>query len=174
MSSVGRASRLHREGQRFESVIAYPSEFFLNSHPPGKIAQVVRVLACHARCRGFESRFSRLMIDMLIYFSISVLLSVVLLGISFVVSPQSPDPEKRSAYECGFDPFEDSRGRFDIKFYLVAILFLIFDLEVSFLFPWAVSLHNLNAFGFWTMMVFLGILTLGFVYEWQKGALEWE
>ena len=83
-------------------------------------------------------------------------------------------PEKLSAYECGFDPFDDARGRFDIRFYLVAILFIIFDLEVSYLFPWAMVLKQLNLFGFWTMIVFLLILTVGFVYEWQKGALDWE
>ena len=89
-------------------------------------------------------------------------------------STQKADPEKLSAYECGFDPFDDARGRFDIRFYLVAILFIIFDLEVSYLFPWAMVLKQLNLFGFWTMIVFLLILTVGFVYEWQKGALDWE
>jgi NADH:ubiquinone oxidoreductase subunit 3 (subunit A) len=97
-----------------------------------------------------------------------------LLGLSFVFSTQKADPEKLSAYECGFDPFDDARGRFDIRFYLVAILFIIFDLEVSYLFPWAMVLKQLNLFGFWTMIVFLLILTVGFVYEWQKGALDWE
>ena len=82
--------------------------------------------------------------------------------------------KKTSAYECGFDPFEDARAKFDIRFYLVAILFIIFDLEVTFLFPWAISLRNIDLFGFWTMMIFLIILTIGFVYEWRKGALEWE
>ena len=113
-------------------------------------------------------------IPILIYFGISLGLSLLLLGLSFVFSTQKADPEKLSAYECGFDPFDDARGRFDIRFYLVAILFIIFDLEVSYLFPWAMVLRQLNLFGFWTMIVFLLILTVGFVYEWQKGALDWE
>ena len=108
-----------------------------------------------------------------LYFCIAFALSTVLLGISFVVATRRSDPEKVSAYECGFDPFDDARGRFDIQFYLVAILFIIFDLEVSFLFPWAVTLHITGSFGFWAMMIFLGILTIGFVYEWRKGALDW-
>ncbi|OUV35052.1 MAG: NADH-quinone oxidoreductase subunit A [bacterium TMED88] len=113
-------------------------------------------------------------IPILMYFGISLGLSLLLLGLSFVFSTQKADPEKLSAYECGFDPFDDARGRFDIRFYLVAILFIIFDLEVSYLFPWAMVLKQLNLFGFWTMIVFLLILTVGFVYEWQKGALDWE
>ena len=113
-------------------------------------------------------------IPILIYFGISLGLSLLLLGLSFVFSTQKADPEKLSAYECGFDPFDDARGRFDIRFYLVAILFIIFDLEVSYLFPWAMVLKQLNLFGFWTMIVFLLILTVGFVYEGQKGALDWE
>ena len=109
----------------------------------------------------------------LIYFVFSTFLSLLILGLSFVFSVQKPDPEKVSAYECGFDPFDDARSRFDIKFYLVAILFIIFDLEVTFLFPWAVTLNQLSLFGFWTMMIFLLILTIGFFYEWRKGALDW-
>ena len=109
-----------------------------------------------------------------IYFLFSLALALVILGLSFVFSPQRPDPEKISAYECGFDPFDDARGRFDIRFYLVAILFIIFDLEVTFLFPWAVTLRNVGLCGFWAMMVFLIVLTIGFIYEWKKGALEWE
>jgi len=109
-----------------------------------------------------------------IYLILSLALSLIILGLSFVFSTQKADPEKVSAYECGFDPFDDARGRFDIRFYLVAILFIIFDLEVSYLFPWAIALNKINLFGFWSMMIFLGILTLGFLYEWRKGALEWE
>jgi len=93
---------------------------------------------------------------------------------SFLVARQRPDSEKLSPYECGFDPFEDARVRFDVRYYLVAILFIIFDLEVAFLFPWAVSLGDIGLFGFWSMVVFLGVLTVGFAYEWMKGALEWE
>jgi NADH-quinone oxidoreductase subunit A len=91
-----------------------------------------------------------------------------------VVGTQNPDSEKVSPYECGFEPFDDARSKFDVRFYLVAILFIIFDLEVAFLFPWAISLADIGAFGFWSMMGFLGVLTIGFVYEWKKGALEWE
>ncbi len=93
---------------------------------------------------------------------------------SFLVARQHPDPEKLSPYECGFEAFDDARRRFDIRFYLVSILFIIFDLEVAFLFPWAISLGRIGAFGFWSMVVFLGVLTVGFIYEWKKGALEWE
>ena len=88
--------------------------------------------------------------------------------------PAAPDRDKIAAYECGFDAFEDARGRFDVRFYLVAILFIIFDLEVAYLFPWAVSFSEIGLYGFWSMVVFLGLLTIGFVYEWKKGALEWE
>jgi NADH:ubiquinone oxidoreductase subunit 3 (subunit A) len=113
-------------------------------------------------------------LPILIYIGVSLLLSLIILGLSFVFSIQKPDPEKISAYECGFDPFDDARSRFDIRFYLVAILFIIFDLEVTFLFPWAVSLNQINLFGFWSMMFFLLILTIGFYFEWKKGALDWE
>ena len=91
-----------------------------------------------------------------------------------VVYHEVNDPEKLSAYECGFEPFDDSRMEFDVRFYLVAILFIIFDLEIAFLFPWAISLGGIGALGFWSMMIFLGVLTIGFIYEWKKGALEWE
>jgi len=113
-------------------------------------------------------------VPILIYLALSLGLSLLILGLSFVFSVQKPDPEKVSAYECGFDPFDDARSRFDVRFYLVAILFIIFDLEVTFLFPWAVSLHEVSFLGFWSMMLFLLILTIGFIYEWRKGALEWE
>ena len=113
-------------------------------------------------------------LPILLYIFVSALLSGIILSLSFFVSSQKPDPEKTSAYECGFDPFEDARAKFDIRFYLVAILFIIFDLEVAFLFPWAVSLGGIGLFGFWSMMLFLVVLTIGFIYEWKKGALEWE
>jgi len=113
-------------------------------------------------------------LPILLYILVSGLLSGIILSLSFFVATQKADPEKTSAYECGFDPFEDARAKFDIRFYLVAILFIIFDLEVTFLFPWAVCLRSLDSFGFWSMMIFLIILTIGFVYEWRKGALEWE
>jgi NADH-quinone oxidoreductase subunit A len=117
-------------------------------------------------------------LPILIFLGIAVALSGVFVGLPMLVSNlggfQRPDPEKNSAYECGFEAFEDARRKFDVRFYLVAILFIIFDLEVAFLFPWAVALGDIGVAGFWSMMVFLGILTIGFIYEWNKGALEWE
>lgn len=110
----------------------------------------------------------------LVFLAIAVGLSLVMVVIPFIVAKYRPDVEKNSPYECGFEPFGDARGRFDVRFYLVAILFIIFDLEVAFLFPWAVSLDTIGVDGFWSMMAFLGVLTVGFVYEWRKGALEWE
>ena len=112
-------------------------------------------------------------LGILIYLVFSCALALLIIGLSFVFSVRKPDPEKISAYECGFDPFDDARSRFDIRFYLVAILFIIFDLEVTFLFPWAMILNRISFFGFWSMMVFLIILTIGFLYEWKKGALNW-
>ena len=105
---------------------------------------------------------------------VSLVISCLVFAISYFLSSRSIDKEKVSAYECGFNPFEDARNQFDVRFYLVAILFIIFDLEVSFLFPWAVTLNNITIFAFWSMFVFLLILTVGFIYEWKKGALEWE
>ena len=113
-------------------------------------------------------------LPILIFIGIAVGLAVAALAASWIVARQRPDPEKASAYECGFDAFDDARGQFDVRFYLVAILFIVFDLEIAFLFPWAVSLSDIGAFGFWSMMAFLGVLTVGFAYEWRKGALEWE
>ncbi|MGI9437581.1 MAG: NADH-quinone oxidoreductase subunit A [Geminicoccaceae bacterium] len=113
-------------------------------------------------------------LPILIFLAIALGLAGLILLASYIIARQRPDTEKLSPYEYGFEPFEDSRGRFDVRFYLVAILFIIFDLEVAFLFPWAVSLGNIGIFGFWSMMIFLGVLTIGFIYEWKKGALEWE
>jgi NADH-quinone oxidoreductase subunit A len=113
-------------------------------------------------------------LPILIFLAIAFGLAGLIMLATYIIARQRPDTEKLSAYECGFEPFEDSRGRFDVRFYLVAILFIIFDLEVAFLFPWAVSLGNIGVFGFWSMMIFLGVLTIGFIYEWKKGALEWE
>nr|YP_009490417.1 NADH dehydrogenase subunit 3 [Gracilaria tenuistipitata]ARU07648.1 NADH dehydrogenase subunit 3 [Gracilaria tenuistipitata]AWH62571.1 NADH dehydrogenase subunit 3 [Gracilaria tenuistipitata]AWH62596.1 NADH dehydrogenase subunit 3 [Gracilaria tenuistipitata var. liui]AXI97780.1 NADH dehydrogenase subunit 3 [Gracilaria tenuistipitata] len=110
----------------------------------------------------------------LIFLSISFLLSVLFFSLSYFLIPKKADQEKISAYECGFNPFDDARATFDIRFYLVAILFLIFDLEISFLFPWSLALNSISLFGFWSMIIFLIILTIGFIYEWYKGALEWE
>lgn len=112
--------------------------------------------------------------SILIFIIFSIVLSVVLFVASYLIASQKGDTQKLSAYECGFDPFDDARDRFDVRFYLVSILFIIFDLEVAFLFPWALVLGKIEMFGFWTMMIFLIILTVGFIYEWMKGALEWE
>ena len=113
-------------------------------------------------------------LSIIIFLFIALLISIGFILINFISSPNNPDPEKLSAYECGFDAFDDSRMEFDVRFYLVAILFIIFDLEIAFLFPWAISLGKIGIFGFWSMMVFLAVLTIGFIYEWKKGALEWE
>ena len=113
-------------------------------------------------------------LSIIIFLFIALALSVGFVFINFILSPKNPDPEKLSAYECGFEAFSDSRNEFDIRFYLVAILFIIFDLEIAFLFPWAISLGNIGLLGFFSMMIFLSILTIGFIYEWKKGALEWE
>ena len=109
-----------------------------------------------------------------VFFVIAVGLAIAMVSASLLLGNQRPDAEKTAAYECGFDAFDDSRRQFDVRFYLVAILFIIFDLEVAFLFPWAVSLGGIGVFGFWSMMLFLAVLTVGFIYEWKKGALEWE
>ncbi|MDB9743781.1 NADH-quinone oxidoreductase subunit A [Pelagibacteraceae bacterium] len=113
-------------------------------------------------------------LSIIIFLFIAFFLSIGFVLLNFLVAPSNPDPEKLSAYECGFEPFDDSRIEFDVRFYLVAILFIIFDLEIAFLFPWAISLSEIGAMGFWSMMIFLGVLTIGFIYEWKKGALEWE
>ena len=113
-------------------------------------------------------------LSILIFLFVALGLSVGFIFLNFLLSPNNPDPEKLSAYECGFEAFNDSRMEFDVRFYLVAILFIIFDLEIAFLFPWAISLGNIGSLGFWSMMIFLFILTIGFIYEWKKGALEWE
>ncbi len=113
-------------------------------------------------------------LPILIFVFIGLVLAIGMTALSFIVGKSNPDSEKLSAYECGFEAFDDARGRFDVRFYLVAILFIIFDLEVAFLFPWAISLGGIGLFGFWSMMIFLLILTIGFIYEWKKGALEWE
>ena len=113
-------------------------------------------------------------LPILIFLGIAVGLSMAMVGVSWLVAPQRPDSEKLSSYECGFEAFSDTRGRFDVRFYLVTLLFIIFDLEVAFLFPWAVALGDIGLFGYWSMMIFLAVLTVGFIYEWKKGALEWE
>ena len=113
-------------------------------------------------------------LPIIVFLLVALVLSVAFVVVNYLVSPKNPDPEKLSAYECGFEPFQDSRMEFDVRFYLVAILFIIFDLEIAFLFPWAISLGNIGILGFVSMMIFLLILTVGFIYEWKKGALDWE
>jgi NADH-quinone oxidoreductase subunit A len=116
-------------------------------------------------------------LPIVIFSGIALVMGIGFIALPMVIAPRRPDPEKTSAYESGFNPFEDARLKFDVRFYLVSILFIIFDLEVAFLFPWAVALMDLpreaQEFAFWSMMVFLGVLTVGFIYEWKKGALEW-
>jgi len=113
-------------------------------------------------------------LPLVVFVGIALAIGLVLLIAPFIVAYKQPDAEKLSAYECGFNAFDDARMKFDVRFYLVAILFIIFDLEVAFLFPWAVAFGQLGWFGFWSMMVFLAVLTIGFIYEWRKGALEWD
>ena len=113
-------------------------------------------------------------LSIIIFLFVAMTLSIGFIVLNFLFSPKNPDPEKLSAYECGFEAFGDSRMEFDVRFYLVAILFIIFDLEIAFLFPWAISLGNIGSLGFWSMMIFLFVLTIGFVYEWKKGALDWD
>ena len=110
----------------------------------------------------------------LVFFIVAFALSVIMILIGFLRGPHKPDIEKLSAYECGFEPFSDARMKFDVRFYLVAILFIIFDLEIAFLFPWSITLSEQGMIGFWSMIFFLGVLTVGFIYEWKKGALDWE
>jgi NADH-quinone oxidoreductase subunit A len=145
--------------------------------------------AAARRRRDFRSgtaRFSRLSqgssmnallqdyLPLVVFIAVAAGIGLALLIAPFLVAYRHPDPEKLSAYECGFNAFDDARMKFDVRFYLVAILFIIFDLEVAFLFPWAIVFGNLGAYGFWSMMVFLAVLTIGFIYEWKKGALEWD
>ena len=120
---------------------------------------------------------NQLLLDYLpiaVFIGVALAIGGALMVAPFLVAYRNPDPEKLSAYECGFNAFDDARMKFDVRFYLVAILFIIFDLEMTFLFPWAVALSDLGLYGYWSMMVFLGVLTIGFIYEWRKGALEWD
>ncbi len=120
---------------------------------------------------------SQLFLDYLpivIFLGVALAIVAALMIAPFVIAVNNPDPEKVSAYECGFNAFDDARMKFDVRFYLVAILFIIFDLEIAFLFPWAVAFGDIGLFGFWSMMIFLAVLTIGFIYEWKKGALEWD
>jgi len=113
-------------------------------------------------------------LPVVIFIAVAAALGLGLLIAPFIIAFKNPDPEKLSAYECGFNAFDDARMKFDVRFYLVSILFIIFDLEVAFLFPWAITFGDLGWYGFWSMMIFLAVLTIGFAYEWKKGALEWD
>jgi NADH-quinone oxidoreductase subunit A len=113
-------------------------------------------------------------LPIVIFMGVAGFIAIALMIAPLALAISVPDPEKLSAYECGFNAFDDARMKFDVRFYLVSILFIIFDLEVAFLFPWAISLGKIGLFGFWSMMIFLGVLTIGFIYEWRKGALEWD
>ena len=113
-------------------------------------------------------------LPIVVFLGLAIVLGIVLILAAIVLAVRNPDPEKLSAYECGFNAFDDARMKFDVRFYLVSILFIIFDLEVAFLFPWAVAFQDISMVGFWSMIVFLAVLTVGFAYEWKKGALEWE
>jgi NADH-quinone oxidoreductase subunit A len=147
-----------------------------SAHVLGETAEGT-VPGCADRPRRERCRMTSLLADYLplvIFMGVALVIGAALLVAPFVVAYSNPDVEKLSAYECGFNAFDDARMKFDVRFYLVAILFIIFDLEVAFLFPWAVVFGGLTWFGFWSMMIFLGVLTVGFVYEWKKGALEWD
>jgi NADH-quinone oxidoreductase subunit A len=113
-------------------------------------------------------------LPLVVFMGVAGVIGLALMVAPLLIAVRNPDPEKVSAYECGFNAFDDARMKFDVRFYLVSILFIIFDLEVAFLFPWAVAFKDVGAFGFWSMMVFLSVLTVGFIYEWRKGALEWD
>jgi NADH-quinone oxidoreductase subunit A len=131
-----------------------------------------------APCPGSQAPvMDQLFLDYLpiaIFIGVALAIALILMTVPFLIAVNNPDPEKVSAYECGFNAFDDARMKFDVRFYLVAILFIIFDLEVAFLFPWAVAFKDVGVFGFWAMMIFLAVLTIGFIYEWRKGALEWD
>jgi NADH-quinone oxidoreductase subunit A len=121
-----------------------------------------------------EESFLREYLPIIIFLGLAVALGIILIVAAVVLAVRNPDPEKVSAYECGFNAFDDARMKFDVRFYLVSILFIIFDLEVAFLFPWAVAFGAMSMAAFWSMMIFLAVLTIGFIYEWKKGALEWQ
>jgi NADH-quinone oxidoreductase subunit A len=139
----------------------------------GRGGDLVEQLVFSSDGQSMESLL-REYLPILLFLAIAIGVAAAAVIASLVLARQNPDSEKLSPYECGFEAFDDARRKFDVRFYLVAILFIIFDLEVAFLFPWAISLGDIGVFGFWSMVVFLGVLTVGFIYEWKKGALEWE
>jgi NADH-quinone oxidoreductase subunit A len=126
------------------------------------------------RSQGAMNNLAMDYLPLAVFIGVASAIGLALMVAPFLVAVRNPDPEKVSAYECGFNAFDDARMKFDVRFYLVSILFIIFDLEVAFLFPWAVAFKEVGLFGFWSMMIFLGVLTVGFIYEWRKGALEWD
>jgi NADH-quinone oxidoreductase subunit A len=143
----------------------------------GALVQCTKGGSGDARAPREKAAMQELMsayLPLVIFIGVALVIGLALLIAPFIVAYKQPDSEKLSAYECGFNAFDDARMKFDVRFYLVAILFIIFDLEVAFLFPWAVAFGELGWFGFWSMMIFLGVLTIGFIYEWKKGALEWD
>ena len=133
-----------------------------------------RIAEAPGLLRGVEPNMLEQYFPILLFILVGIGLGALLLALGGFVSPDRPDPEKLAPYECGFEAFEDARMKFDVRYYLIAILFILFDLEIAFLFPWAVVLREIGLFGFCSMLIFLGILIIGFVYEWKKGALEWE
>jgi NADH-quinone oxidoreductase subunit A len=142
--------------------------------PPLTSGEPPFALKPSARGVNAMSQLLQTYLPLVIFVGIAFVICGALLAAPFVIAPNKPDPEKVSTYECGFNAFDDARMKFDVRFYLVSLLFIIFDLEVAFLFPWAVAFKDIGPFGFWSMMAFLGILTVGFIYEWRKGALEWD
>jgi NADH-quinone oxidoreductase subunit A len=140
-------------------------------HWPGSTTGII------GKCIKAGKLMNELLLDYLpvvIFIGVALAIGLAMMAMPFMVAVSNPDPEKVSAYECGFKAFDDARMKFDVRFYLVALLFIIFDLEVAFLFPWAVAFKQVGSLGFWAVMIFLGILTIGFIYEWRKGALEWD
>ena len=135
---------------------------------------VCEIKICYTFSKKMIKDFLKDYLSIIIFIFVALALSIGFIILNFLFSPKNPDPEKLSAYECGFEAFSDSRMEFDVRFYLVAILFIIFDLEIAFLFPWAISLGSIGALGFWSMMIFLFILAIGFIYEWKIGALDWD
>jgi NADH-quinone oxidoreductase subunit A len=127
-----------------------------------------------ARKDDFMNEFLMGYLPLVVFIGVALAIGAALMIAPFLLAVNNPDAEKVSAYECGFNAFDDARMKFDVRFYLVSLLFIIFDLEIAFLFPWAVAFNEIGAFGFWSMMAFLGVLTIGFIYEWRKGALEWD
>jgi NADH-quinone oxidoreductase subunit A len=180
--SVGQGRRLLlivrcAKAQRIFALERIRTAFLCVSPAASSGSSPVPRTSCVPDCGGHRSPMNSLLLDYLplvVFIGVALVIGLALMIAPFMVAFKQPDPEKLSAYECGFNAFDDARMKFDVRFYLVAILFIIFDLEVSFLFPWAVAFGQLGWFGFWSMMLFLAVLTIGFIYEWRKGALEWD